>query len=321
MSVLPKPVYEQKLFCGKATMIVFGAPFDWNYAGANREEMEAKNPGISLALEEVMHTYDIRRALVPKPAFNAKVATANDLKIELLPGFFRGMDADGVLLTEPGDAYFLASADCLTTALFDVRMNAVAALHCGRDALIDRKFIDHMPKRDHTSVIDAGVRHLDELFQFAHLSSRDVCENNEFGWLQGGDEENMERLYNHTGMVAYLAAGIRPDTFEHPTVNHPYAEANARMVKWLELFEARSNILHTYHGRSTNSHPRVVTDSASGKIDLFALVRRQLWACRVDRLEEDAFDTATSTGPDGEFLFHSNRRDKLKRNLVVVRLN
>lgn len=323
-----QPVYKVDLFDGKVTVIVFGASRNWNYAGSSKEEMEAKNPGITDAIMAAMQEYGIERAFVPKPAFNAQVATEKDLKIELIPNFFRGADADGVIMTKPGDAYFLASADCLTTALFDGRTGAVAALHCGRDALIDRKWINEDKgelKREFSSVVDAGVRLLDHHFQYTHLSSPDMYRNNEMGWLRGGDEENLFKLTDHAQMAAYLAAGIRPDTFTHPPVGK-YMIPNGLMIDHLLNFETKTNSAWKRKPFCDDlvprhRHPPVVTDPKEGKIDLFALVRRQLDEHNVERVEEDEFDTATSKGPDNEFLFHSNRRDPTLRNLVIVKLN
>jgi copper oxidase (laccase) domain-containing protein len=289
---LQKPVYVRELFDGKATIIVFGAPFNWNYAGTSREDMEAKNPGITKAIEEVMRKYDIKRAFVPKPAFNAKVVTDADLPYESLPNFFRGADADGVILTHPGDAYFLASADCLGVAIFDDRSNSLAALHCGRDAVIDRKQIlgNDAECREHSSVVDAAIDQLDFMSSIAAYNS--------------GSPKMVPYREVHDRIQAYLAAGIRPETFVHPTTDHPFAAANKLMVEYLSALPAS-----------------VVTNAQAGTIDLFALVRHQLGEYGIKGITEDEFDTATSKDAEGNFLFHSNRRDKTLRNLVVIKLN
>lgn len=301
---IPEPVYVRELFDGKATVIVFGAPFNWNYAGASREEMEAKNPGIVAALQEVMRKYGVRRALVPKPAFNAKVITDLDLPNELLPNFFRGADADGVILEKSGDAYFLASADCLATILDDPYSSRVAALHCGRDATIDRKMINEGAHvmRMHGSVIDAAMETLHKL-----ALSQVKMEQRSF--------------------QAFLAAGIRAETFVHSTTDAKYGAANKRMIDHLIAFDHETRFTAI---PGPNAHPPgsgiyhsspIVTDEVMGNIDLFRLVRRQLRLHGVTRVNEDEFDTAMSKDPEGNFLFHSNRRDQTLRNLVVVLLN
>lgn len=283
---IPKPVYVRDLFDGKVTIIVFGAPFNWNYAGTSREDMEAKNPGITATLEEVMRKYGIRRALVPKPAFNAKVVTDADLPNELLPNFFRGADADGVVLKKSGDAYFLASADCLAAAIYDPQIGVVTALHCGRDALIDRTYLNVGDRREHKSVIGAACYALDEIAY------------------------DKKSLREYEKLQVFLAAGIRPDTFDHPIKDEKYGAANKRMIDHLIEVQSKSEHLSM-----------IVTDAYAGKINLFALVRHQLDAWDITEIEEDEFDTATSMDSEGNFLFHSNRRDQTKRNLFVIKLN
>ena len=299
------PIYVRTFANGKVTVAAYGGPFNWNFAGASREEMEAKNPGISQALLGVMEAAGIKRALVPKPAFNAQVVTKDDLGFEIIPNFYRGADADGVIITEPGDAYFLASADCLATALFDHRSGTLAALHCGRDALIDRKLINEGYKaaREQASVIDTAVQRLQKCLP----------------QMVGNIEEVLTAAFDMSKLTAYLMAGIRPKTFDHPTIDNPYAEANNRMIDHLIKFETMSDTPR--RGYPTRRFPPVVTDSVLGKIDLFSLVRRQLAEQRVTNVHEDEFDTATSKAPNGDFLFHSNRRDKVKRNLVIIKLN
>ncbi|MCX6714918.1 MAG: laccase domain-containing protein [Candidatus Uhrbacteria bacterium] len=297
-----QPVYERDLFGGKAKIIVFGAlDGDWNYAGVSVDEINAKNPVVVNRLLSIMDRYNIKRALVPKPSFNAKVVTDVDLPNELLPNFFRGADADGVILEQPGDAYFLASADCLATALFDPHTNMVAALHCGRDAVIDRNRLDSRgaEHRENESVIDAAIKMLDRL----------SCEMPD----RPCDGQPIE-------MQVFLAAGIRPEKFEHNTWRHPlYANlgiAPPESVRNMGLIDHLEN-LQVKRGHL----PSIVTENAFGRINLFALVRHQLDAHGVTQIEEDEFDTATSTDSNGNFLFHSNRRDRTLRNLVVIKRN
>ncbi len=280
---LPEPIYTKDLFDGRATIIVFGASRNWSYKGETREEIERNNPGITDVLLRVMRKYKIKRALVPKPVFNAKVVMDRELQKEILPNFFRGADADGVILTKPGDAYFLASADCLCASFYDPQANAVAALHCGRDALVDRKRLNdgEEAKRLNESVVDAAI----ELV---------------------GHKKHRDQIF------AYLAVGIRPDMFEHPTVDHQHALENKRMIDHLISLQEQSPDLSP-----------IVLDQQTGKIDLFELVRHQLMAHGIkhENIQEDEFDTATSQDKKGNFLLHSNRRDKTKRNLVIVRFN
>ncbi|MBI4713997.1 laccase domain-containing protein, partial [Candidatus Uhrbacteria bacterium] len=267
-----------------------GTSRNWNYAGATLEEMEKKNPFITSAIAEVITEHAIRRALVPKPALKAYVVKAEDLTTELLPGFFRGADADGVLLEHSGDAYFLASADCPTTVIYDSSQHKVLGLHCGRDALIDRGLIEGSAARQHNSVIDAGLLK--------------ICEA-------------------PRKLKVFIAAGIGPRAFDHPTTAfvlgpdgtmqvNPFAERNYRLIEYLrQRYDYRD-------GTMSN----VVIDSSAGHIDLNALIRCRLkeLGLLAENVVSDGHDTATDKYHDGTFMFHFNRRDKTKRNLVVVKL-
>lgn len=306
---LPNPVYQRPLFNGRASLIVYGAPTNWRFAGKTSAEMDVNNPGVTALINGLMERHAVKRAFAPAPAFNAEVVTDKDLHEEILPGFFRGANADGVILTKPGDAYFLASADCLTTAVYDRFSGFVAGLHCGRDALIDRKRLRDgenarkCVQRKYSTVIDAGVF----LLMMMHLYSSSGKPRYDSLLLPKKEGTNLDRF------DAFLAAGIRPDSFAHPLSDEFRGRDNRHMIEWLEEYQ-----------RKDLSLPKIVTDHDQGKIDLFALVRHDLTyfqGCRPGNILEDTFDTATSKDADGEFLFHSNRRDRTKRNLVILRLN
>lgn len=287
------PVYTRDLFGGALTIVVYGASRNWNYAGDSVEQMEEKNPGITAAIAEVMAEFGIKRALVPKPAFNALIAMSSDLTLQRLPNFWRGADADGVLLERAGDAYFLASADCLTTVLWSPDKRIAMALHCGRDALVDRGEISGGNRRNFSSVIDRAA-------------------------VVAG-----ESLH---GFQAYLAAGIGPSHFTHPTtetvrgsdgveVKNRWRDNNRRLIEHL--------LQKWQYTLPSVRRELVVTDEALGKIDLAALVVSQLYSHNVTLSDifRDGHNTAVDFGVDGNFLFHSNRRDPTQRNLVVVRRN
>ncbi|MBI5370278.1 laccase domain-containing protein [Candidatus Uhrbacteria bacterium] len=294
---MKSPAYVKGLWHGDVLVAVFGTVRNWNFAGETPEAIEANNPGVSADIAEVMDQLEIHRALVPRPAFHAMVCEPSQLTVERLPRFFRGVDADGVLLTESGDAYILASADCLTTVVYDCYQHTLVALHCGRNALIDRERLAGKPPRQYASVIEAG---LDALNRYARVDP--------------------------SKLLVFLAAGIGPETFVHPTtemvpgpdgnpVPNKYAAANAQLIRHLTQ-------KYAMHAGQLRDQPPIVTDSVQGKIDLVALAKVQLWKLGIpfDNMVWDGFDTATSS--DGsEPLFHSNRRNALMRNLVVVKLN
>ncbi len=285
------PVYREELFEDRVEVAVYGAGRNWNFAGDTEEAIEAGNPGIVESLGWVMGDSGVNRALVPKPAFNAVVVGSEALTSERFPRFFRGADADGVVLTESGDSYLLASADCLSAVIYDVTRHRAVATHCGRDALVDRGALAGKPAREFPSVIDAGMKRVID-----------------GGWTKSNS------------LQVFLAAGIGPATFTHPTtrtvagsdgfeVANTYFEANAALIRFLTRM---------YNTRGFN----VVTNQEQGNIDLVELVTAQLDAYGVTReqIVWDGFDTATDKDSRGQFLFHSNRRDRTRRNLVVVSL-
>ena len=67
---------------------------------------------------------------------------------------------------------------------------------------------------------------------------------------------------------------------------------------------------------------QMVGNRLLGTIDLKALIMAQLDSAGVpiDQIAQDSYDTAVDRDDNGQFLFHSNRRDPTKRNLVVVHL-
>jgi copper oxidase (laccase) domain-containing protein len=274
-------VYTKDLFGGAVTIWVFGAHRHWGYKGGSSEEIEANNPGITWDLMNLFASLGINHVVSPIPAFNAEVVAEDDLQENLIPGMFRGLRADGVLIHRPGTTFAIASADCPTTVLYDPVKKVLAALHCGRDALLDRTLINTGIKgRNFGSVITA-------------VTHKMMIDHQTFP----------------PSLQAFVAAGIGADSFEHPTVDHPYAEQNAMLIDHLE-------------NRYRSFEP-IVTDRVNGRISLNRLIERQLCGRFISpsKIEFDGVDTATDVDKDGVHLFHSNRRDKTKRNLVLVRLN
>ncbi len=275
-------VYTKDLFDGAVTIWVFGAERHWGYKGKSAAEIDANNPGIVFDLQNIFAELGVSRVVSPVPAFNAEVVGEDDLTDEVMTGMFRGLRADGVLIHRPGTMFAIASADCPTTVLYDPHKKVLAALHCGRDALVDRVLINTgKTNRNFRSVITAATHHMMMRYQTFPPS-----------------------------LLAFVAVGIGPDSFEHPTVDHPYAEQNRKLIAYL-------NFQHQSFGS------RVVPDPVAGKINMNMLIERQLSGRFVNlgNIEFDGVDTATDVDEEGVHLFHSNRRDKTKRNLVLVRLN
>jgi len=126
-------------------------------------------------------------------------------------------------------------------------------------------------------------------------------------------------------LSVFIAAGIGPKTFDHPTTAlvqghdgamkaNPFVDTNLRLIRHLRE-------VYDFNGCFFGQAP-VVLDIDAGHINLDALIRVQLQNAGVlaNSIESDEHDTATDKYHDGKFMFHSNRRDKTKRNLVVVKL-
>lgn len=291
-----EPVYHKVLWDGAVEVVVYGASRDWNYRGANREEMEYYNPGIVDDLLQIMGKHEFHRVYAPMPIFNATVMDTAYLTNEMLQGFYRGKAADGVRLSVPGDAYALASADCAMTVVYDPQNHQLVAMHCGRDALIDRGRLLETPlPRSYESVIYYGIERLRETGQAV------------FG----------------PSLKAFIGAAIGPDSFMHPTDEtilkdgqpfpNPWARVNQKLLIYLKT---------RYYDRALPNMQSFVRDIYTGKIDLVKLIQTQLVESGVQlkNVQWDGHDTAIDVDQDGNFLFHSNRRDKNKRNLVLVRL-
>lgn len=286
------PVYRRVLW-GAVEVTVYGTCRDWNFSGENHSEMEFRNPWISSAIAQVIAEHDIKRALAPKPAFNGQVVRAGDLKTAILAGFFRGADADGVLLEQSGEAFLVASADCPTVIVYEVGRHRALCMHCGLDALVDRGAIEGKRSRHFQSVIDAGTSMMPT--------------------VSSGREH------------AFIAAGIDWIMFDHQTsdlitgpdgdkIENTRAQENKRLIEYLAK---------NHDSKVRSGQKRVVKDKEYGSVDLVNLIRAQLVRHQVplDNIEHDGHDTYGDKYHDGTSMFHSNRRDHdQKRNLVVVKL-
>lgn len=293
------PVYRRVLW-GGVEVTVYGACRDWNFSGVNHGDMESRNPWITSAIAQVISAHDIKRALAPKPESGTRIVTAGDTKtpilgIPVLAGFFRGAEADGILIERPGDAYFLASADIPVVVIYDGKNHRVFCLHCGLDSLVDRNKLQGRGAREFESVIDSAISRI-------------------------GINEDPHDLR------AFIAASIGPDSFKHPitafvngvdgqSVINPDSERNRLLVEHL------SDTCDYYSEHEARGS--VVTCITAGDINLTELIRFRLLRAGVQlkNVQSDGHDTAADKYRSGEYVFHSHRRDGgTKRNLVVVKL-
>ena len=287
-----KPVYHRQICEGHLEIAVYGACRNWRFAGGTAQEMDEANPGIVNALQKVITRHRIERALVPRPVFGTDIVNRVQLTQMLFPRFYRGAQADGVRLNFTNDAYLLSSADCPCVVICDPRKAIALAMHAGRDALIDRDLIAGKPARAQFSVIDRAM---------------DLMRNR--GWVKGSP------------LYVFIAAGIGPIGFTHPTTPTFWGEDNQEYVNDRH---ASNRELITYLKQTYDRfHFNIVTDDDRGSIDLVELIIAQLSEYGVTReqIEWDGVDTAFDQDENNQFLFHSWRRDPETRNLVMVKLH
>lgn len=189
------------LWDGAVEVHCFGAGHgDWALKGWTREEVEAGNPGITGKLDRLMRDHRVGRLYLPSPKeFNAKVVSPDMLR-SAWPGntVFRGVFADGVLLSKIGEACAIASADCPTIVGRSPSTLLVAAAHAGRDSLYDKDaLLNGQEPRPHASVVHALA---------------DVL---------GPD------------LHAHVACGIAPEGFLHPADDERYGGTNVRRAAHL----------------------------------------------------------------------------------------
>lgn len=287
-----KPVYEKHICDGYLKLCVYGASRNWRISGETAQEMEQVNPGIVEALQKVLVRQRIERALVPKSVFGTNIVNRVHLRHELFPRFFRGAEADGVRLNQTNDAYLLSSGDCPCVVICDPTKAIALALHAGRDALLDRGFIAGQQGRAQFSVIDQAMN---------------LMRNR--GWIKTSP------------IHVFIAAGIGSSQFTHPTTPTIVGEDGQESVN--EHQSANQELIEFLLRSYDHNRFKIVTNSASGSLNLVELIIAQLavYGVRRDCIVWDGVDTSADKGPDGHHLYHSNRRDKTKRNLVVVKLH
>src|SRR3990167_6497964 len=140
-------------FGGSVTVYGFGRPYDWSIVGEEQFNVRGR-------IGSIANKLSLERIYAPKPSsFNGLVCDQSELQ-EKIPlsesnAMMRGCDADGVPLTDPKDALWISSADCVTIVAFDPLTGIVIPAHGGRDSLLNRARIAKKPCRDHESVVDA----------------------------------------------------------------------------------------------------------------------------------------------------------------------
>lgn len=201
---MTSPSATYSLFNGRVEIALYGKPNNWSLLNPTPEAL--------IRIGEAAQGGQVSTLLAPKPsAFNAKVCLPEDLREVIDTGncvrILRGVDADGVIIPE-GQAFYLASADCVTIVATDPKSGLTIAAQGGRDCLIDRKRVNgDGPSREHESVVDAMVARF------------------------------KEAGINPKYLKVFLTCGIGPKEFEHNFFDPKYGQGNIKMcldlvAKW-----------------------------------------------------------------------------------------
>ena len=115
----------------------------------------------------------------------------------------------------------------------------------------------------------------------------------------------LERMQHHGvqphDVFIKIVCGTRTGFTHDPT--HPtYGDFNKGLIAWCQAYD------------------NAVRDTATGEIDLFAVIRAQAVQRGVptEQVLEDTIDTLNDTDRSGEYLWADARRDPTQRNLVLV---
>lgn len=268
-----RPTATSVLWNGAVAVHCYGARHgDWAIKSWESDDADALNPGIAGRIERVARDRGAGRLYLPSPnRFDGEIVGSEALTVAWPGGrIFRGAYAEGVTLGKISDACGIASSDCPTIVARSPSTLLAAAAHAGRESLYDAKALfDGAPPRPHASVTDSIVEAL----------GRDID--------------------------VFVACGIGPSDFLHPTDDPKHGARNAAMIR---------------HLRETWG-PSCASDGRDGRIDLVELIRLQFEALGVprSRVAHDGIDTFGDASIDGKPLWHSHRRDKGgKRNFILV---
>lgn len=187
---------------GRLKVQLFGVP----YGNLNLATPDGRD-NLGLVLEE----QDITTVLAPKGTeCNALICSPDELTEKVSLGekaiALRGVNADGTVLTRPGQSFLITPADCMTIIMMHKPSGETIVMHASRDSLIDRHHIQsEKPQRTAISVVYSAFHYF--MGQFSASCLKDIS--------------------------VFMTGTIGPDHFEH-RLDHPtYGEANRKLVNHL----------------------------------------------------------------------------------------
>ena len=153
---MQNPTCRSLLWDNRVEVLLFGkGTGDWRLQGGSPDEVEKNNPGILSRLKDIFDEFPRVQFYAPRPLeFNAEIVHPHDLNEPWGDRFWRGKEADGVILQRPRQAFLIASADCPTLIFRNYFTGMIITSHAGRDCLFDRqKLFTGTPSRKKESVI------------------------------------------------------------------------------------------------------------------------------------------------------------------------
>ena len=291
------PTITENYFGGMFSLIAFGVQpsyehFNWSLAPLANKEKAKTDEGTTLSsrLTEIFESHNIRCALAPSPVtFNSAIALRQLLlqpENNMLAGntcaLYRGVFADGVeLVGDTTNEAFVMSS--ADCALIVVRWNnRLWAMHAGRNSLLDIAMIND-PSSTPTKEYASVIDSVMSQIPSEH----------------------------HKEVEVFVGLTISKGSHFVHSINHPeYGESNRNMIAWLAC-------------EYSPPPEKGFGDDfwIDGQFSMEWLIREQFKTYGVTDITFDGRCTFSDKDSRGGYLWHSQRREKNKRNLVIVRRN
>lgn len=198
MSSEIRPATGFKINLEKVIIYLFGRPHDFSSQNIATRIETLKFYASKHMVMNIFSPFCERfnSKIVYKKNFPHKIILDDGLKMH------RGVFADGVIMENRQEAFFVPSADCPTIVV--AGKHIVIGAHAGRDSLLDRKKIHLGSKsKKHNSVVDAIIER---------------C-------LLAGEKIK--------DLQVFITCGIKAENFRHP-IGHPqYGEKNKILIEHL----------------------------------------------------------------------------------------
>lgn len=285
-----KPTHQSAILGGKALLFGFGPGtenLDWSLRGlqAEGDEEKPENTNLASRLGSVSQRLRLSAVLAPSPvAMNSKIVRGTDLGIELTLPYHEGNWVTPLWRGQQADGVRLEiPGEAFAMSAADC---ALVVVEWNGQMWAAHAGRDSLLDR---TLIETGKR---------SKEYRSVVDTIMF--------RIPSTEWKHAN-VYYGCTISKGPHFEHLPSDSEWGEKNKKMLEYIGK----------YYGRVTDNE----LDDAfwtRGQIDMRWLIRRQFEQFGVTKFETDTICTYSDTDPSGNHVWHSNRRDKKKRNLFMV---